>query len=70
MLDKRIEWSEEKNKRLIEMRNVCFEQIFDIISSEKVIYVINHPNKHKYPNQKLMFVNINKYIYYVPFVED
>lgn len=67
---KKIEWSKEKNKKLIETRKISFEQIFDIISSKGVVFVIKHPNKQKYPNQKLMFVNINNYVYYVPFVED
>jgi len=70
MVDKRIEWSKEKNKKLIETRKVSFEQIFEIISTEGAIYVIDHPNKRKYPKQKLLFVNIDNYIYYVPFVED
>ena len=67
---KKVEWNKEKNIKLIETRGVSFEQIFEIISTERAIYVIKHPNKQKYPNQKLMFVNIDNYIYYVPFVED
>jgi len=67
---KRIEWSKEKNKILQRSRNVCFEQIADIINNNKAIHVIEHPNKQKYPNQKLLFVNINGYVYFVPFVED
>jgi hypothetical protein len=30
---------------------------------------VPHHNPEKYPNQKILLVEINGYIYYVPFVE-
>lgn len=70
MHDKKIEWNKEKNKKLVETRKVSFEQISEIITTKGALYIINHPDKQKYPKQKLMFININNYIYYLPFVED
>ena len=67
---KYFDWSDEKNKILKQMRNISFEEIELAIANGSLIDVIEHPNKTKYPGQKLFFVNINNYIYTVPFVED
>jgi hypothetical protein len=32
--------------------------------------IIEHPDKTKYPNQKIFIVQVEEYIYLVPFVED
>lgn len=69
-LVKRIEWNEEKNKLLIEGRNVSFKLIAEIIINKDIISVIKHPNQKKYPNQKMFLINIKNYIYTIPFVED
>ena len=34
-----------------------------------LIAIVEHPNKKKYAGQKMYIVNINEYIYLVPFVE-
>ena len=36
----------------------------------KDVKIIEHPNKEKYPNQKILLLNFNDYIYAVPYVED
>jgi uncharacterized DUF497 family protein len=63
-------WNEDKNKELIKVRNVSFENIIDDISNNKLLEVINHPNKKKYPHQKVFVINHDDYIYLVPFVEN
>ena len=35
-----------------------------------VLDVFDHPNPEKYPNQSVYAVNINEYIYLVPFVRE
>jgi hypothetical protein len=35
-----------------------------------VIDVVDHPNPEKYPNQSVYAVNINNYVYLVPFVRE
>ena len=31
---------------------------------------VRHPNPEKYPNQRVFLVNIEDYVYSVPYVED
>ena len=40
------------------------------IDEGSILNIVEHPNKKKYPNQKLFIVDINNYAYLVPFVED
>jgi len=51
-------------------RDVCFEDVIISLETDGLLDVIPHFNLEKYPNQKLFIVTINKYTYYVPFVED
>lgn len=67
---KYFDWSEEKNKLLMEARKISFEEIILAISSGKLLDVVEHPNKNKYPNQKMFIVEVKNYAYIVPFVED
>ena len=67
---KRIEWNREKNEALNQSRNVCFEDIENAIDDNRVIDIIPHHNPEKYPNQKILIVQIKDYIHYVPFIED
>ena len=63
-----IQFSKEKNIILKQDRNISFEDIIVAINSNKVVDIINHTNLEKYPNQKMLIVNITNYIYIVPFV--
>ncbi|MBK7103803.1 MAG: DUF4258 domain-containing protein [Ignavibacteriae bacterium] len=67
---KYFDWDEDKNNILKEKRNISFEEIVFAISNEKILDIFEHPNKEKYPNQKIFIVEINNYAYIVPFVED
>lgn len=67
---KRFDWNESKNIVLQKLRNVSFEDVVAAIKNEKLIDVVDHPNKEKYPNQKMFIVEIYDYIHIVPFVED
>jgi uncharacterized DUF497 family protein len=63
-------WDKEKNKRLKSERGISFEQVARIVKTSKVLDSINNPNKKRYPNQKVFIININEYVYAVPYVED
>lgn len=63
-------WNEEKNKLLEETRGIGFEQIINAINNHQVLEEIAHTNPHKYKNQKLIILEINNYVYCVPFVEN
>ena len=67
---KYFNWDEEKNSELIKNRNLSFEEIVYWIMNDGLIDIIEHYNKEKYPNQEIFVVNIENYIYLVPFVED
>lgn len=65
-----IDWNEEKNEEIKKKRGIGFEAFIQAIEDGKVLDVIEHHNKTKYPNQKLFVVEIRDYIYYVPFIKD
>ena len=67
---KYFDWDEEKNTKLKGEREVSFEEVVDAIEDNRVLDRIDHPNKKRYPNQKIMIVKINDYAYLVPFVEN
>lgn len=65
-MSKIILWDDDKNDILKTQRWVCFE---DVLNSE-IIDDLEHPNKEKYPNQRIMVVEIWGYPYICPYVED
>jgi len=69
-IETRIEWSEEKNKLLKKIRGISFEKVATIIESGAILDDIKHPNQKKYPNQKMYILEINQYVFIVPFVKD
>lgn len=62
-------WSAEKNRLLTQERGISFERIVAEISMGAEITVIMHPNQKKYPGQMISVVEIDDYVYLVPFVE-
>lgn len=63
-------WDEDKNNLLKETRNISFEDIVLSLSNIKLLEVVEHPNKQKYPGQRIFIVEVSDYAYVVPFVED
>lgn len=61
-------FSPENNKILVQERGVSFEEVIDVIIGGGVVEITDHPNKDKYPKQKVYFLNIDNYVYAVPFV--
>ena len=64
------EFSADKNQSLIKDRNISFEIIIAAIGDGNLLNILEHPNKEKYPNQRIYVVNINNYVYLVPFVKN
>jgi uncharacterized DUF497 family protein len=62
-----IIWDEDKNIKLKLERNISFEQISSIIIEEDYIEILDHPQRE---NQQIFVVEINDYIYAVPFIID
>ena len=63
-------WSQEKNAALIKERGISFEEIVFHIERGDVLDLLGHPNRERYPHQRLFVVNVEGYAYLVPFVED
>lgn len=63
-------WSDEKNKLLQDERGISFEDIVDAISNGELLDSIKNPSSEKYSNQSVFIVNVNGYVYCVPYVED
>lgn len=57
-------WDKEKNERLKAERGISFEQITMHIERGDVLDILAHPN------QQLLVVEINNYVFLVPFVEN
>lgn len=67
---KYFDWDEEKNQKLKEERGISFEEIQVAVASGKLLDDYFHPNQERYPDQRIMVIEINDYIYLVPFIED
>ena len=66
---KYFNWNEEKNRLLKKDRNISFEEIILDIDDGKLLDILQHQNKGKYPEQYLLVVEIRNYAYVVPYVE-
>ena len=67
---KYFDWNKEKNEILKSERGISFEEVCVSIESDGILDILVHPNLTKYPNQKLFVVNVDNYVYLVPFLED
>lgn len=63
-----FDWSPEKNKKLIKERGVSFEMCLVYIEQGKILDIVS--NKTPYEHQFVYVLEIDEYVYYVPFVED
>ena len=63
------QWDNKKNRILKQKRGVTFEQVIIHIVNGDVLDIIDHPNKAKYPNQQVLVVEMNEYVYAIPFVQ-
>jgi hypothetical protein len=63
-------FSAEKNHKLIKERSISFEEVIAAIEEGWLLDIVEHPNAKLYPNQKMYIVQIENYIYLVPFVEE
>lgn len=64
---KYFNWNPQKNKKLIKERGVSFEICLVKIENKDILDILDNPN---YPNQKIFVLEIDGYVYLVPFVEN
>ena len=65
-----FDYSREKSLILKETRGVDFEDVISAFENRKLITEMSHPRQDKYPKQRIFIVEINKYVYVVPYVID
>ena len=65
---KTFKWNVEKNEILASERGITFEEIVRKIEFGAKTIETDHPNKSKYPNQKILIVDVDGYAYLVPCV--
>jgi len=63
-----FKWNSEKNELLSKERGITFEEIVQKIASGSMVIETDHPNKEKYPGQKILIVDVDGYAYLVPCV--
>ena len=63
---KPFRWNAEKNELLKAARGLSFEHVVVAVESGGLVDVTDHPNKARYPRQKVMVVAIDGYAYLVP----
>ncbi len=66
---KNFNWNPEKNLLLQKERGISFERIVFEIAGGNELAVLEHPNQEKYPGQKISMIQVEDYVYAVPFVE-
>ena len=65
-----FKWNAEKNEVLARERGITFEEIVNRIELGAKIIETDHPNQKKYPNQKILIIDVDGYAYLVPCVID
>ena len=67
-MDGGFDWSVEKNQRLIQQRGISFEILVSVMEQGGLVDVVEHPDQDRYLGQLIYVVEIDEYIYLVPFV--
>jgi len=62
-----IIWNDDKNLKLQNERKISFDEIAEIILRKEYLDIIENPSR---PFQQLFVIELNDYIYSVPFIID
>ena len=65
-----FDWNDEKNRKLKKLRDISFEEIVLCIQENRIVTILEPPNKEQYPGQQLYLIEYKNRIYVVPFVEN
>lgn len=66
----KFDWDPEKNEWLKRERGISFEELALLLAAGRLWKTTEHPNRRKYPNQRVFLVPVDGYIYFVPYVMD
>jgi len=61
-------WNQDKNEKLKIERGICFEDIVLRINSGDALGIVENQTQKRYPNQMILIINVDGYIYLVPFI--
>lgn len=62
-------WNPEKNEQLRSERGITFEEIVFHIERGDLLDILEHPNQERYSSQRILVVEVDRYVYLVPCVE-
>ena len=68
-VQKVFNWNPDNNQLLIFYTGISFERIVFEINCGNELAVLEHPNQDKYPGQRISMVQVDDYVYAVPFIE-
>ena len=68
IMESDFDWNEDKNQLLVEQRGISFERVISAIERGGLVEVLEHPNQKRYRGQMIYVVDIEQYLYLVPFV--
>lgn len=67
---KPFRWNHKKNEALKIQRGISFEEIVLAIEADGLLDELRHTNPDKYPNQSILVIALDAYVYLVPYVEE
>ncbi len=67
---KPFRWNPDKNEILKVGRDISFEVIALAVEADGLLDDLRHPNSGKYPNQSVLVVAFDDFVYLVPYVEE
>lgn len=67
---KPFRWSSDKNAVLLADRGLSFEHVVIAVQTGGLLDIVAHPNQDKYPHQRVMVLQIDNYVYLVPFIDE
>jgi uncharacterized DUF497 family protein len=65
-----FDWDDEKNEFLKRTRGVSFEDVVFHIQNGDVLDIIRHSNITRYPKQNIIVLNIDRYVYLIPYLKE
>ena len=65
-----VEWDDAKNAWLKETRGISFDDVVAEIRAGRVLVDEPHPNRQRYPHQRIVVVVLKDYVHIVPYVPD
>lgn len=68
IMESDFDWNEDKNQLLVEQRGISLERVISAIERGGLVEVLEHPNQKRYRGQMVYVVDIEQYLYLVPFV--